>query len=210
MYCIWSFLVFSTTRRALHYKPTSLFHLQLFACYLYSASLVLMIPQSTLKYSFAIYPSTHTYTASMCSTFSPTHHSYTAQRSGANWGSVSSALWTIVLVYSSKDNYIVGCGCILKQYKIRNITILSIHIIRLRLPHTYLSMCSDVFQSCKKFLSQSFDIFQVIFHGERQVHQVVEIHWVTLNSFKRNIECGRKPCKHKIRKTCESNQFGWA
>lgn len=56
---------------------------------------------------------------------------------------------------------------------------------------TDFSRSSDIFQSCKKVFSQSFYIFQVVFHGVRQVHQVVEINWISLNSSKINFECGR-------------------
>lgn len=62
---------------------------------------------------------------------------------------------------------------------------------------TYLSMFSDFFQGCKKIFSEFFDIFQVIFHGVRQVHQIVEIHWITFNSFKRYLECVRRTCKNR-------------
>lgn len=46
---------------------------------------------------------------------------------------------------------------------------------------TYLGMFSDFTQSRKKVFSQFFNICQVIFHGVRQVHQVVEIHWIILH-----------------------------
>lgn len=62
---------------------------------------------------------------------------------------------------------------------------------------TYLSMFCDDIQSIQKIFSQSFDIIQVILHGIRKIHKVIEINWISLNSLKRNSECGRKAWKQR-------------